>query len=92
MRSFCPPQATSASSPKPPKNRFCFFKPVIPVLARRSASARRRENGNPDAVPAKAGNHMIKPWIPAGVCPALRYGAGMTIMKCSVAILGDEIT
>jgi hypothetical protein len=31
------------------------FHSVIPVLARQSASARRRENGNPDAVPAEAG-------------------------------------
>ena len=31
---------------------------VIPVLARRSASARRRANGKPDAVPAKAGSQI----------------------------------
>ncbi len=35
------------------------FYSVIPVLARQSASARRRENGNP--------GKMI--WIPAGVYP-----------------------
>jgi hypothetical protein len=43
--------------------RPCLFGFVIPVLARRSASARRRVNGNP-------GVGIKKRWIPAS--------AGMT--------------
>jgi len=45
---------------------------VIPVLARHSASARRRENGNPDVVPRiKYGAGLLE-FIPA------KAGAGMT--------------
>ncbi len=67
-------------------------KDVIPVLARRSASARRRENGNPDTVPAKAGSqidvmdspHQVRGrlcWSLPRTCrldPTTGYGAGMT--------------
>jgi hypothetical protein len=59
---------------------------VIPVLARRSASARRRENGNPDPVPAQAGNqHLKKHGFPASSAGQalldfipVKTGAGMT--------------
>jgi len=40
------------------------------VPARQSASARRRENGNPEAVPAEAGNIKIETWIPRIECGA----------------------
>jgi hypothetical protein len=40
---------------------------VIPVLARQSASARRREDGNPETMKSKY-------WIPAGVYPVLNTG------------------
>jgi len=58
------------------------------VLARQSASARRRENGNPEAVPAEAGNIKIETWIlPASSAgqallpPAYRRQAGTTNSK-----------
>ncbi len=58
------------------------LKTVIPMLARQSATARRRENGNPDAVPAKAGIHYKRTWVP--LCtgnpgfPRIEYGASLS--------------
>jgi len=52
-----------------------FF--VIPVFARRSASARRRANGNPRSFPAKAGNSIKDYGFLLEFIP-MEIGAGMT--------------
>jgi hypothetical protein len=46
-----------------------------------SASASKRENGNPDFVPAKAGNHYLRNWIPRIKCGAGPASAGMTNLR-----------
>jgi hypothetical protein len=40
-----------------------------------------RENGNPDSVPAEAGNHYFRNWIPRIKCGAGPASAGMTNPK-----------